>query len=742
MTRSVFSLVLAFCAALAGCRGAAEDTPAFANLAPGVAYVGDAVCATCHEDLYASYQSHGMARSFYRWTPEVRVEAGLEAPVRHAASGFEYRIVEEADSLYQEEVLRSSTGEVVHRLRRRMDFVVGSGNAARTYFTEENGRLFQLPLTWYTQADDGRGRWDFSPGYETKNGRFGRLVPDRCMACHNSYPEPVAHAEGKYAALPEGIGCERCHGPGSLHVDARTEAPEPAGEVDSTIVNPAHLAFDLRLDVCQQCHLHTSVDVLREGETAFSYRPGQPLASHVAFFVTPDANGAPGGPGAGISVVSHADRMRRSPCFRATRDAPRPLECTTCHDPHEGFRDRGPAYFNETCLGCHAAEPLQEQMPTAELRAQHAPDANCFACHMPAVEADDAPHASFTDHFIRVVGDAEAPEPEPLEPGPSELLAPYYERDVDSGEGAVYEGMAAVVFGTQSGDQEAMAHGAALLTNTLRPGAPDADTTHGEGYFLLGVAAHRLGKLDFAVPALEHAARLDEAVPQRLDALALAYEAERRSPETIERLYRRALALQPALATVRTNYGRFLQAQERRADALAAYREARRERPSLDLAAFYEGAVLAELGRRGEADAAFADAVHLDPANAELVANLVVVGADGGVQRYRSGERGDVFGISAQPSVAPGANGRGVRFLDLPPDATVRVYTASGMPIRTLERRAGRPLTWDLRTDGGHRAEPGIYLVHVRTLAPTGQTVGTRLFRLALARRAPDAPAL
>jgi Flp pilus assembly protein TadD len=431
--------------------------------------------------------------------------------------------------------------------------------------------------------------------------------------------------------------------------------------------------------------------------------------------------------------------MKRSPCFLESRDTPRPLECTTCHDPHEGFRDQGPAYFNETCLGCHAAEPLREQMPTAELRAQHAPDANCFSCHMPKVEADDAPHSSFTDHYIRVVRPEERLEREIRALGPSEILAPYYERDVASEEGAVYEGMAAVVFGTQSGDQEAMAHGAALLTNTLRPGTAEADTTHGEGHFLLGVAAHRLGTLRFAVPALEQAARLDP-VPQRLEALALAYEAERRSPEVIERLYRRALALQPALAAVRTNYGRFLQAQGRRTGALAAYREARRERPSLDLAALLEGTVLTEVGREDEASAAFADAVRLDPANAELVANLLVVDANGAVRRYWSDE--PVFGLSAQPAVAPTADGRGVRFLDLPSDATVRVYTAAGTPVRTLERRAGRPLPWDLRTDDGHRAEPGTYLVHVRTLTPTGQTLGTRLFRLAVARRAPDESAL
>lgn len=719
--RTMYLFSLLVCGvALGGCERADDSGPSFANLA-GVAYVGDAACATCHEDLYASYQSHGMARSFYRWTVAERVEADMDEPLAHAASGFDYRVVADGDSLYQEETVRGADGIIRPGLRRRIDFVMGSGNAARTYFTEENGRLFQLPLTWYTQADDGAGRWDFSPGYETTNGRFDRLVPDRCMACHNSFPEAVPHVEGKYASLPEGIGCERCHGPGALHVAARTEDPEPPSAVDSTIVNPAHLTFDLRLDVCQQCHLQTTVDVLREGETAFSYRPAQPLAAHVAFFVAPEPEGT------GVAVVSHADRMKRSACFLQSPSS-RPLECTTCHDPHAGFRDRGPSYFNDTCLGCHASAPLQERMPTPALRAQHAPDANCFSCHMPRVEAGDAPHASFTDHYIRVVRAEEPAARDPVEPGPSDILAPYFERDMGTDEGTVYEGMATVVYGTQTADRSAISQGGALLANTLRSGTAEADTTHGEAHFLLGVAALRAGNLEIAVPALEQAVRLGPDVPQRLEALALAYEAAHRSPEVIKRLYRRALAVQPALATIRTNYGHFLQSEERRNEALDAYRAARAERPSHDGAALYEGTVLAELGRRGEAEVAFAEAVHLNPANAATLANFALV-RDGGVEMFYA--EPDAFGLAAQQDIAP--SGGGVRFDHLPPSATVRVFSAAGAPIRTLQPGGAVPLVWDLRDDAGRPVGSGLYLVHVRTLGPAGETLGTRVFRIALA---------
>ena len=75
--------------------------------------------------------------------------------------------------------------------------------------------------------------------------------------------------------MPLGIGCERCHGPGALHVEARLANPEAEGP-DYTIVNPKHLSLDRRLDVCQQCHLEGTIMLLRDGQTAYSYRPGMP----------------------------------------------------------------------------------------------------------------------------------------------------------------------------------------------------------------------------------------------------------------------------------------------------------------------------------------------------------------------------------------------------------------------------------------------------------------------------------
>ncbi len=591
------------------------QTSVFRNV-EGVEYVGDEACASCHEDLYASYQSHGMAQSLYALTPERAVEDFDAGALYHEGSGFYYTAYERDGAFYQEEYRLAEDGRKTHSLVRRMDLVVGSGTAARTYLTKQDSTYYELPLTWYTQAEGGAGRWDFSPGYREANGRFDRAVPARCMACHNGFSEPVPFVEGAYATLAHGIGCERCHGPGALHVEARLADPEPADSVDYTIVNPAHLSLDLRLDVCQQCHLNGTVSILREGEEPFGYVASQPLAAHVAHFDLETTR-----PGT-ISVISHADRLKKSPCFTESPD----LDCTTCHNPHEGFRDKGPAYFNTTCLECHAPAPLQAQMPTAALRAQHESGANCFACHMPKVEAEDAPHSSFTDHYIRVVRAEDRVTGQVTEAAGEVDLTSYFPRDASGAEGDVYEGMAYVIYGRQHGDAKALDKGIAVLERAL-PNAPHLS----EGHYLLGFARMQRGQVRQAIPALQEAVRLKPGVPERLNALAQAYEATGGPPAEIERLYREALAVQPALADVRVNYGRFLETQGRTEAAVQAYRTALGHDPWLAAAHYNLGTALLRLGRDpDEAARHLEEAVRLQPDYVDALVNLGIVRASGG----------------------------------------------------------------------------------------------------------------
>jgi hypothetical protein len=64
---------------------------------------------------------------------------------------------------------------------------------------------------------------------------------------------------------------------------------------------------------------------------------------------------------------------------------------------------------------------------------------------------------------------------------------------------------------------------------------------------------------------------------------------------------------------------------------------------------------------------------------------------------------------------------RRVRFINLPDQATIRIFTLSGTLIRVLRTNNTRSFDWDLETEGGLPVASGMYLVHVDT--PAGEVV-------------------
>lgn len=694
-----------------------EPSPLFRNVATTTAYAGDATCSTCHQQESAAYRQHAMSQSFHRWTPVTRIETTLAQPKHSAQTGFDYTVVEDGHQLYQVEALVGPTGARLHELRRRIDYVMGSGAVARSYFTEENGRLFQLPLTWYRE----RG-WDFSPGYQHTNGRFDRVLPDRCIACHSSYPEAAPNLEGKYTTLREGIGCERCHGPGALHVAERRAGVKREGTYDNTIVNPARLPLQRRVDVCEQCHVHTSVSVLREDKTAFSYLASQLVRDQWAFFRVSGS----------IDIVSHADRLRQSKCFIATRTAPRPLECASCHNPHQPPLDVHSR--NAPCMGCHTTTLLQQRLERSPSRADHVQASDCVSCHMPRVQ-ERAVHGAFTEHWIRVPQPgADRPSPKAYADGPIE---PYFDRDRAGPDAKVYQGMGEIVYANLSNDRHVLADGVAALDSAL-----GTNSTHADAHFLLGVANQQLGMTDDAIRALERSVRIDSSRPEPLRALAQSYQRAGRAPAEIYRLYERALRLQPALAWMRSEYADYLQAQGRAPDAIRAYRAALAEQPSLAVSWFNLGTVLVAENRQRESSDAFLHAVRLDPALAQGLSSLIRIRTSGvavtSVQQLGAPIAPLPLGAqragAVRVAVDSGASGAGLRFIAVPSRGAVEILMPDGTPVRSLPTGAGDTVRWDLLTDAGSPVSGGLYRVRVRGMDASGRAAPTQLLYIGMVR--------
>lgn len=346
--------------------------------------------------------------------------------------------------------------------------------------------------------------------------------------------------------------------------------------------------------------------------------------------------------------------------------------------------------------------------------------ADCVGCHMPAVKERTVPHGSFTDHWIRVVAASGAVGAPRRHGGPGE---PYYERDRIGPEAAIYRTMGEVVYATLASDSRVLREAADDLRRLL-----GADTSRPDAQFLLALADRQLGRHAEAIEALERSLRTDADRPERLHALAKAYEAAARPPTDIARLYERARALQPALAWIRADYADVLHAQGRRAEAEAAYRAALAEQPSLDVAAFNLGTLLAASGRRSEASQAFHTAVGLNPALGEALAPLVEVRtakeAVVGVRMLGSPlETLPVRGRGAG-AVQLTARGRGgdreLLLVNAPRGALVRVLRPNGAVVRILRAGDDPTLALDVLIDRGTPIAGGLHYVEVHARGGDG----------------------
>ena len=412
----VFALAL-----LAACGGQPGREPApaangeFLNQAPGVAYVGGATCRPCHAETWSTFSHTGMGRSWYPLAAAPVIEDWTTRNTFDVkATGLRYRMFRRDEKFFMRQSLAESKGRETAVDERELIWVVGSGNHSRTYLVTDGAKLFQAPMCWYTKD----ALWDLCPGYEQNNDYFSREIDRTCVFCHNARMERLPGARNAYLELiPNGIDCERCHGPGRLHVDRWARGETPTGQGDPAIVNPKRLTAKLRMEICFQCHLGDSKSterVARFDAALEDWRPGRPIAAAMVPFrlseTTPHDFG----------LSAQVDRLLLSRCFVESQGR---LECVTCHNPHVTVyrRDLPSDFFTSKCLGCHATEACTA--PPAARRASSPPD-DCVRCHMRKGEPSDHRHAEFTDHWIRKRVD------EPSRPRSTFGVEPYLPREL------------------------------------------------------------------------------------------------------------------------------------------------------------------------------------------------------------------------------------------------------------------------------------------------------------------------
>jgi predicted CXXCH cytochrome family protein len=606
------------------------------------AYVDAQLCATCHAKIAKTYALTGMARSFSRAAVQ------NSDPYFHERSGTWYSMVDRDGKNYQRRWRIGFGGKEIDVQESRIDYVMGSGNHARTYLHRtERGALIELPLGWYSENG---GTWAMSPGYDRDYSLPPNPIAYECMSCHNAYPRiPAGHdepgSEPLYSdALPEGIDCQRCHGPGGNHVRA-AQNRTGAEAVRAAIVNPARLAPDRQMEVCMQCHLETTSlrlphSLQKYGRGPFSYRPGEPLRNFMIFF-----DHAPGSKYDDDFEIAHsAYRLRKSQCFLKSG---KKLTCTTCHDPHDIPRgEQAAAHYNGVCGSCHAA--LREAVASGK----HTAASGCVGCHMPKRRTQDVVHAVMTDHLIQRRApsrDLLAPLAEREEFDASQYrgkVVAYYPPLSATGLDALYAAVAQV---TQKSN---LAKGLPRLSAEIakqRPAAPEFYIELGQAWLSAGKPANAIGPLEEAlrrepnspVAALNLADALTQAQPARAvevlkraikvspnDALlwyqlGLAHSSAGRESEAMA-AFEKSAALDPDLAEPHNLLGAALAATGDLDRAQKEFLAALQIYPDLAEAQGNLGHLLAARGELGKAAFYFARSVHLKPNDAEVRTNYSV----------------------------------------------------------------------------------------------------------------------
>ncbi len=587
-------------------------------------YASPETCAACHRSIWDTYQKTGMGRSFYRPsaanTPEI---AG--GSFYHKSSGSYFTALRREGNYFQRRHQIGSDGREVNVMEKRIDFILGSGSHARTYLNRTaRNTLIELPLGWY--AEKG-GYWAMNPGYDRPDHEdFRRKITYDCMFCHNGYPKiPAGHerpfAESVYAdPLPEGIDCQRCHGPGLRHAQLAQSGGVKVDEIRKAIVNPARLSAERREEICLQCHLESTSFPLpnsmqRYDGGPFAYRPGEPLSAYWLFFDHAPKQGRDDK----FEIVNAVYRMRQSKCYVENKGA---LECTTCHNPHDAPRGgEATRHYDAVCRRCHASE-----IDRAVAAGKHTEKSGCADCHMPKRRTEDVVHAIATDHYIQrhplPAGDLLAERAERHETGESayrgEVALYYPEKLPATPENELYLALAQVI------DKSNLNGGIGRLAEAIR--------RHGaarpEFYLGLGEAWRNSGQPAKALPQYREAVRRSPRSPFGLLKLGSALRDSGQYPEAAATL-NRAAAAAPDDPAIWHELGQTYRLQGKTTAAATALRKAIAIDPDMPEPHNNLGIVWLVAGDKRQAEVAFREAIRIQPGYADAHNNLgnVLAGA-------------------------------------------------------------------------------------------------------------------
>lgn len=316
-------------------------------------YVGSQACAQCHPSEFgkqsASHHAHSLQPIEGSLIATALLKAGRSPDGRLHYEGSAGQILVHEEGVLQPIVL---------------EWAFGAGAQGSTPVGLLGDQFIEHRFSYYSRTGSLAPTFGHAPQVSTPIAELGILQDKRTIAnCFNCHATGAQRSGSEFSltGLRPGVQCERCHGPGSAHIQA-AERGGSKDEVRREVVNPGHLPARAQIEICGGCHRLPMPGMGAEPE----------LEDPVTVRFAP------------IGLLA-------SRCFRASKT----ISCLTCHDPHSNARPRGDFAYLEACLSCHvtAGKP-------AVKRCRRVQKENCLPCHMQ--QARLGSYLQFTDHRIRV----------------------------------------------------------------------------------------------------------------------------------------------------------------------------------------------------------------------------------------------------------------------------------------------------------------------------------------------------
>lgn len=353
-------------------------------------YIGADKCASCHRSLVQAHglTAHGQAL--------VNVSRNKDAIKADFTTGEQVRTLTFPD----EDKARPFTEDDI-------EYVIGAGRYVERYvYRISRTKLAVFPAEWNVGKKEWQpyslgpvaegGVWPTDPAFD---------FAANCAGCHVTDLSNVTRARWG----DDGVSCEACHGPGSIHADLATDAGrEPTEEQRQQI----HAAIVVSPDaqICGQCHSQGHDEAnQRPYPNHETYRPGQNLLDATIFTLVKEDDAAHWwATGHGKSNNMQYNewlRSRHSKSLDTLRSSPKAAPaCLECHSADyrlaatlsdkqkAGELGGAPiqlptldeAKFPVTCTACHdphkpaPADP--QAKPDFQLAAE-SPYALCTSCH-------------------------------------------------------------------------------------------------------------------------------------------------------------------------------------------------------------------------------------------------------------------------------------------------------------------------------------------------------------------------